>query len=77
MYQALKLTAKQQSQLNELERERIAAEATFRDLDGQSLQDSRNGFYAERQKKLRRIFNEEQWAIWSSFWSRPRPSTTP
>ena len=70
MFAALKLTAEQQSQLDELEKERQAAEARFKNLNGQAQSDARNNFYGERKKKLKKIFTEEQWVIWSSFWSR-------
>ena len=70
MFAALKLTAEQQSQLDELEKERQAAEARFKKLNGQAQSDARNKFYGERKKKLKKIFTEEQWVIWSSFWSR-------
>ena len=70
MFAALKLTAEQQTKLDALEKERVAAEALFRNLEGQSLQNAKNKFYAERKQKLRKVFTEEQWTIWSSFWSR-------
>ena len=70
MFAALNVTLEQQKKLDVLEKERQAAEASFRSLEGQRLQDTRNEFYAERKKKLQEIFTKEQWAIWSSFWSR-------
>ena len=77
MFAALNVTAEQQKKLDVLKKERQAAEAQFRNLEGQLLQDTRKKFYAERKQKLQKIFTEEQWAIWSSFWSRPRPATKP
>ena len=77
MFAALNVTAEQQKKLDVLEKERQAAEAKFQDLNGETQRDARNAFYAERKKKLQKIFTEEQWAIWSSFWSRPKPATNP
>ena len=77
MFAALKLTAEQRGQLDVLEKERKAAEAKFQDLNGEAQRDARNEFYAGRKKKLKKIFTEEQWAIWSSFWSRPRTPAKP
>ena len=70
MFAALKLTAEQQSKLDAIEKERKAAEARLRDLDAESRRDAQSDFYTERKKKLKKIFTEEQWAIWSRFWSR-------
>jgi hypothetical protein len=72
VFAALKLTAEQQASLDALEKDRRAAEARFRDLNGEAQRVARNDFYTERKKKLRKIFTEEQWAIWSSFWNRPK-----
>jgi len=77
MFAALNVTPEQQKKLDVLEKERKAAEASFQSLEGQRLQATRNAFYAERKRKLQEIFTKEQWAIWSSFWSRPRPATKP
>ena len=77
MFAALNVTAEQHKKLDVLEKERQAAEAKFQDLNGETQRDARNAFYAERKKKLQKIFTEEQWAIWSSFWSRPKPATNP
>ena len=77
MFAALKVTAEQQSKLDALEKERRAAEVRFRGLDPETQRVARNNFYAERQEKLRKIFTEKQWAIWSNFWIRPKPSTKP
>ena len=70
MFAALKLTAEQQTKIDAIEKERQAAEATFRDLSGEAQREARNKFYAGRKKKLQKIFSEEQWDIWSSFWNR-------
>ena len=77
MFEALKLSVEQQSKLDVLEKERRVAEARFQGLSGEALQDGQNDFYTERKKKLRRIFTEEQWAIWANFWSRPRTLAAP
>ncbi|MEL6106828.1 MAG: PVC-type heme-binding CxxCH protein [Planctomycetota bacterium] len=70
MFAALKLTADQQKALDVLESQRVAAEASFRALEGQSMRDAKSKFYTERKRKLRTVFTEGQWAIWSSFWDR-------
>ena len=77
MFAALNLTTSQQKELDVLEKERQAAEASFRDLEGQSLSDAKNKLYAGRKQKLRKIFTQEQWTIWSSFWNRTRPANQP
>ncbi len=77
MIAALELTAEQQSKLDVLEKERQAAETKFGDFDGEAVRDARNEFYAKRKQKLKKIFTDEQWVIWSSFWNRAKPATTP
>ncbi|MEM9366021.1 MAG: hypothetical protein AAGD07_08480 [Planctomycetota bacterium] len=70
MFSALKLTAAQQEKLDALEKERQAVELTFQDLSGSALQDAKNDFYSDRKEKLKKVFTEKQWSIWSDFWSR-------
>ena len=72
MFAALKLTAEQQKELEVLEKARQAAELKFRDLKGEALRDAQDDFYTQRKKKLRKVFTEEQWSIWSTFWSRSK-----
>ena len=70
MIEALKLSDEQSSKLEVLEKERKLAVAEFRKLEKTLRQDAENKFYSARKKKLQKIFTEEQWAIWSRFWSR-------
>lgn len=77
MFAALKLTAEQQIKFDTLEKDRKAAEVLFKELEGQALRDAKNKFYTERKQKLMKVFTEEQWAIWSSFWNRPKSETKP
>ena len=77
MFLALELTADQQSELDALEKGRKAAEVSFRELSEESLQNIKTEFYAKRKQKLKKIFTEEQWTIWSSFWNRASSITKP
>ena len=74
---AMKLTESQQAEFQTLERHKRTAEAGFRGLAGAALQEARNAFYAERQATLKEIFTEEQMALWTEFWKRPRNATPP
>lgn len=76
MFQALKLTESQDAEFKGLEQQRKEAAASFKELKGDALRSAQNGFYTERKKKLRKIFTEEQWAIWSGFWNRSRTAST-
>lgn len=77
MIAALKLTVEQQTRFDALEKERKAAQAKFRNLNGKALRDARSRFYTERMKKLRKLFTGQQWSIWSRFWNRTKPATNP
>ena len=70
MFASLKLTTEQQAKFEEQEKDHRAARARFRELKGEELRRAQNAFYGERKKRLRKIFTEEQWAIWSKFWKR-------
>ncbi|MEL7497442.1 MAG: hypothetical protein AAFN77_07510 [Planctomycetota bacterium] len=70
MFVALKLSLEQKSKLEALEKERKLAVVEFQKLDQQMRQDAEDKFYSSRKKKLREIFTEEQWTIWSRFWDR-------
>lgn len=72
MFASLKLTTEQQAKFEEQEKDHRAARARFRDLKGEALRSAQDAFYSERKKKLQKIFTEEQWGIWSSFWNRTR-----
>lgn len=77
MFQALKLIESQHTEFKALEQERKDAAAKFKELKGEALRSAQNNFYSERKKKLKKIFTEKQWAIWSGFWNRPRKATPP
>ena len=70
MFTALQLTAEQQTKLDAIEKERKAAESRFRALGRESRTEERDKFYAQRKKKLQELFTDQQWTIWSRFWSR-------
>jgi hypothetical protein len=76
LFAALKLTESQHTEFKALDQERKEAAAGFKKLKGEELRSAQNNFYSERKKKLRKIFTEDQWAIWSGFWNRPRTAVT-
>ncbi|MEM6688809.1 MAG: hypothetical protein AAF664_05240, partial [Planctomycetota bacterium] len=74
LFETLKLTTEQRSKLERLEKQRQAAVATFRDLEGASLQEKQNVFYSDRRNELRKVFTPQQWTIWSKYWNDHKSS---
>ncbi len=72
LFAALKLTEEQQAAFQVLEEERKAAFAGFESLEGEELSEARRAFFTHREAKIRELFTEEQMALWTPFWARPR-----
>jgi hypothetical protein len=72
LLEAMNLTESQQADFESLEQRRQTAMAGFQSLKGEALKKARKAFQAERQTKLKKVFNEEQWALWSSYWEKRR-----
>lgn len=72
LFEAMKLTEAQQAEFKALEQEKQTAAAGFKELTGAKLRDAQRDFFADRRTKLRKIFSEKQWSLWSTFWNKKR-----
>lgn len=72
LLKAMKLTKAQLAELKALEKEKQTAEAGFKELAGTKLRDARREYFAGRRSKLKKIFSENQWSLWSTFWNKQR-----
>ncbi|MDE0865274.1 MAG: hypothetical protein OSA98_15900 [Rubripirellula sp.] len=77
LLESMKLTDAQQAEFKVLEQERKAAAAGFRGLTGAALRDAQQAYYAERRTKLKKIFTQQQWSLWSTFWENERNRNSP
>lgn len=77
LFAAMKLTEEQQTKFKVLEKERKAAAERFEKLSGIERGDAQNAFYSERRLKIKQLFSEEQWTLWSGFWNKGPVANVP
>jgi hypothetical protein len=76
---AMKLTEAQQAGFKAQEKFRTESQAKLEQLTGEELKTARNAFYAERRAALKELFNEQQLALWTTYWNgqRKAPKANP
>ena len=69
---AMALTEEQKVSFAGQEDFRIKTQAKLQQLTGAELKTARDAFYAERRAALQALFNDEQSALWTTYWNGQR-----